>query len=585
MKVPSTALDDPAVPQPVAEAYKSLHLSADDAPPKMNTGSGSPNEPSMLGAIRVLDPLAGDLATQYLLSRATRANSPLACTSMRSSKLKVGVIGGGISGLIFATHLGNLGLEVKVFDQKASSGGTWSLPHYPGQRVDIAGHVYWPTHFEPTSWRSIFPTASELAKRLAAQTKNLEPHCGFVFNSKVTDLKWQGETASWRVRHIDTHSRLSFEEEFDFVVLAPGKLSSPVFPLGPDAGPRTGQHSSGFEISKIDSTKPICIVGSAASGIQLATQLSIEGYRVHLFQRSPSWILPTPSYRQESAPLVQQLQKADPLFSLLYRLYYVAKSIRGNLDSVLAESGGGKSNDSLGAKNSAWRFELEDYIRSQTLGSQLPLEWLIPNYPPGSRRLVLDDGQYLSSVLEGRIKLHGASDIRDASDIRTALRIGNSVPENLVWATGFNPSAWTEQVSVVGETNESMHSLIYKSGLHYKGVMVPGFPNLFLGWGPNTNVVVSGSNTHMMELQAEFTGKIITAMAKDGYRRVSVGNGVSHDYARLIALRSTEFAWGAHPVASWYKTAEGLSIENWPGDTADYFKELIIDTLDGLDFL
>jgi hypothetical protein len=88
----------------------------------------------------------------------------------------------------------------------------------------------------------------------------------------------------------------------------------------------------------------------------------------------------------------------------------------------------------------------------------------------------------------------------------------------------------------------------------------------------------------MMELQAEFTGKVISEMAKEGHNVASVRRDVSEGYARQMASKSLGFAWGASSVKSWYKTDEGLSIENWPGDTTDYFKDLIVETLDGLDF-
>jgi 4-hydroxyacetophenone monooxygenase len=496
----------------------------------------------------------------------------------------VGIVGGGISGLLFASHLANLELDVKVFEQKSSPGGTWAGPRYPGQRVDIAGHVYWPTQFGSASWKTVFPTGRELADGLVNQTRKLESLCSFAFNSTVRTLEWQHNSATWKVQYLDRRSQSAFEEEFDFLVVAPGKLSSPAFPLGLGGNKNYGQHSHSLEVSRQDPRKPICVVGSAASGIQLATELSMEGRKVHLFQRSASWILPTPNYRQESSPIIQELQRGDHLFSLLYRLFYLGKSIRGNLDSVIVEDGAKDEVHEISEKNYSWQLELEDYIQSRTSGTQLPPEWLIPSYPPGSRRLVLDDGEYLGAVLDGRIVLHGASDIRNADDVRSVLRIADSVPENIVWATGFNPRAWTEKISVVGETKESMKSLIYKSGLHYKGVMIPGYPNLFLAWGPNSNVVVSGSNTHMMELQAEFTGKVISEMANKGHNRVSVGRDVSEAYARQIASKSLGFAWGASSVKSWYKTNEGLSIENWPGDTVDYFKELFVETLDGLDF-
>jgi 4-hydroxyacetophenone monooxygenase len=490
----------------------------------------------------------------------------------------------GISGLLFARHLVDLGLRVTVLDQKPDAGGTWAPPHYPGQRVDIAGHVYWPKSFDPVTWDTVFPVAQNLANYLADETIRIADRCTLVFSADVNSLTWMRRSATWEVRYRDKISNSHVNEKFDFVVLAPGKLSSANVPLANAGALANWHHSSSFNMSNLDNRKPICVVGSAASGIQLATQLSLDGYKVHLFQRTPSWILPTPSYRKESSTIIRNLQGKDPVFALLYRLFYVSKSIRGNLDSVVVDSGMKNKATEISEKNLAWKIELEDYIRSLTAGTRLPTDWLIPKYPPGARRLVLDDGEYLSAISNGRIVLRGGTDVRTQQDVEKILRLTNSVPENLVWATGFNTSAWADQILVKGEIEENLRTLIYNSGLHYKGVMAPGYPNLFFAWGPNTNVVVSGSNTHMMEMQAEFMGKVITSMAQDGHRKVSVGFSAVESYSRSIRMRSMNYAWGASSVKSWYTTPGGLSIENWPGDTLDYFKELLIDTLEGLDF-
>lgn len=577
-------LEDLSVPVEVARAYNSIQLKSGVDTEDAQSVLSWPDEHSMVRAIRHLAPQAGELGHHYLLSRMQSASCLSTSIHSQNAKLRVGIVGGGISGLVFATQLSSLGLEVTVFDEKPKVGGTWAGPHYPGQRVDIAGHVYWPVQFGTSSWKSVFPTALELAGFLETHTMKLDGLCRFAFNSKVHALTWQAPKATWKVDFYNPQSKLISEEYFDFVVLAPGKLSSPVTPLGPTDQGTIGQHSSSLCASSLDLRKPICVVGSAASGIQLATELAMSGHKVHLFQRSPSWILHTPSYRKESNSLIRELQKTNPLFALLYRLFFVGKSVRGNLDSVTVDSDALVPGSIVSGKNSYWRLELEDYIKSRTLGSELPDEWLIPNYPPGSKRLVLDDGEYLSAILDRRITLHGDIDIRGLRDVRTLLRNANSTPENLVWATGFHPSAWTESFSVTGESKESLKDLVYKSGLHYKGVMVPGYPNLFLAWGPNTNVVVSGSNTHMMEIQAEFAGKVIKAMARAGCTRVSVGRKESEEYGSQIALKSEGFVWGANSVNSWYKTPEGLSIENWPGDTAGYFKELMVETLEGLEF-
>ena len=120
-------------------------------------------------------------------------------------------------------------------------------------------------------------------------------------------------------------------------------------------------------------------------------------------------------------------------------------------------------------------------------------------------------------------------------------------------ATGYAAADYLGQIDVVGEGGASLHETWSDGAYAYLGMAVPGFPNFFMLYGPNTNV---GSNSviFMLEAQARYIVRALKHMRRrrqvlhrgapggDGEvhrqdRRVDGGHRLAHAVQQLLSRR------------------------------------------------
>ena len=106
-----------------------------------------------------------------------------------------------------------------------------------------------------------------------------------------------------------------------------------------------------------------------------------------------------------------------------------------------------------------------------------------------------------------------------------------------------------------------------------------GFPNLFLLYGPNTNL---GANSivYMLESQARYITRLLEKARHADIAVVEVRASAEAAWEAMIVEKSSTTAWvtGCH---SWYTTG-GRNTNNWPDATWRY-RRLLSDA-DLLDF-
>jgi hypothetical protein len=102
----------------------------------------------------------------------------------------------------------------------------------------------------------------------------------------------------------------------------------------------------------------------------------------------------------------------------------------------------------------------------------------------------------------------------------------------------------------------------------YLGMTVSGFPNLFLLYGPNTNL---GHNSivYMLESQFSYILDAVKTLQQRDLRFVDVRSQVQGVYNRWVQKQIKNTIWDAG-CTSWYKTASGKNTNNWPGFTLVY---------------
>jgi hypothetical protein len=95
-------------------------------------------------------------------------------------------------------------------------------------------------------------------------------------------------------------------------------------------------------------------------------------------------------------------------------------------------------------------------------------------------------------------------------------------------------------------------------------------------YGPNTNVG-HHSILFMVENQIAYVLQALRALDAEPARRLDVDPEVQRSYNEELqrALAKTAFSAGC---ASWYKTADGRVVNNWPSDLRTYRERTAVFT-------
>jgi len=136
----------------------------------------------------------------------------------------------------------------------------------------------------------------------------------------------------------------------------------------------------------------------------------------------------------------------------------------------------------------------------------------------------------------------------------------------LIWGTGFSATDFLRTVRVTGREGVALHDVWRDGATAYLGIGVPGFPNLFCVYGPNTNLGGS-SIIGMLEAQAGWIAQVVRRIADSGTRSFEVRSEVADAYDREMQARLGESVWAA--CDNWYRDG-GKITTNWPGLVGEY---------------
>src|SRR5436305_15308706 len=109
----------------------------------------------------------------------------------------------------------------------------------------------------------------------------------------------------------------------------------------------------------------------------------------------------------------------------------------------------------------------------------------------------------------------------------------------------------------------------------YLGVTVPGFPNLFCLYGPNTNIVINGSIVYFSECGVRYIMGLLRLMLEHGQRAVDVRKDVHDEVNEKVDAENRQMAWGWSDVNSWYKNDLGRVAQNWPFTLLEYWQRTL----------
>jgi 4-hydroxyacetophenone monooxygenase len=490
--------------------------------------------------------------------------------------LTVAVIGAGMSGLLAGHRLQQAGVPFVILEKDHDVGGTWLENRYPGCRVDNPNHNYSYSFAQRHDWPYHFSTQDVLLEyfRQCADEFGLRPFIRF--NTEVLSATWDDDSQRWelRVRHDDSETTLTAHA----IISAVGQLNRPRYPteiegFGSFRGPAF--HSARWRHDLDLSGKRIAVIGTGASAIQFIPEIARQAAAVAVFQRTPPWLAPTPDYHAEVPRGQRWLYQHLPAYSEFNRFSIFWKMGDGVLANVRVDPSYPPRHNAVSAANDMVRMMLEGYLRSQLDDRPDLLERVIPDYPPGAKRMLRDNGIWPETLKRENVQLITEEIAAiTPSGIRTVDGTEHQA-DVLIYGTGFQASAFLTPMRISGRAGIDLHEHWSGEPRAFLGVTVPGFPNLFCLYGPNTNIVINGSIIYFSECGVRYIMGCLELLLRSGKGAMEVRKDVHDEFNERVDEENRRMAWGWSDVRSWYKNASGRVSQNWPFTLLEYWQQTL----------
>jgi cation diffusion facilitator CzcD-associated flavoprotein CzcO len=460
---------------------------------------------------------------------------------------RIAIIGTGFAGLGMAIRLKQEGIDDFVVLEKADDvGGTWRENTYPGVQCDVPSHLYSFSFAPNPNWSRTFPLGDEIWDYLreCAVRYGVMPHIRF--GEDVQSADWDDERQRWRIETADD----TFTARV--LVAGTGPLHEPSIPAVPGLDRFEGRmfHSAEWDHDHDLTGERVAVVGTGASAIQFVPRIQPKVSRMHVFQRTPPWIMPHPD--RALSPLEHRVYRAFPAAQLAMRaaVYWARETfVLGFMDRRFA-----KLPERVAVKH------LRDQVPDPELRRRLT-----PDYTIGCKRVLISN-DYFPALMQPNVELviDGIAEVR-ASSVVTADGSEREV-DTIIFGTGFRVTDPPSAHLVRGRDGRTLAETWQGSMEAHLGTTIAGFPNLFFLVGPNTGL---GHNSivFMIESQLNYVLDALRTMVARGAGSIVVRPDVQARYNAAIQKRLRNTVWNAGGCASWYLDHTGRNTTLWPGFT------------------
>ncbi|UGT39833.1 NAD(P)/FAD-dependent oxidoreductase [Nocardia yamanashiensis] len=463
------------------------------------------------------------------------------------------IIGAGFGGIGMAIELRRNGFhEFTILERAADLGGVWRENTYPGAACDVPSPLYSFAKEPKPKWRQRYSEREDIHAymRGVAQRHGLGER--IVFGAEVTEAEFDEGGGQWTVRTADGVTRTA-----DVLISAVGQLSRPAMPAIPGVESFAGQsfHSARWDHEVKLAGKRVACIGTGASAIQYVPVIQPEVERLTLFQRTAAWVLP--KFDTDYKPVHQRVLIQVPGMPVAERFSWWA--IGEFVALGLVEFPG-----IVRAVARIAERHLEEQVPDPVLRAKLT-----PDYPIGCKRGLFSN-DYYPAVAEPNVTVETTpiSEIVPEG-VKTADGVVHAA-DVIVYGTGFKGTEFLWPMKIRGRGGVHLGD-VWDGGAHaYLGITVPEFPNLFLVYGPNTNLGV-GSIIYMIESQARYIRQAVQLLAERPGHCLEVRPEVEREFNDALQQRLSRTPWNF--CTSWYRTASGRITNNWPGTTRSYRRQ------------
>ncbi|MCG5213902.1 flavin-containing monooxygenase [Streptosporangium sp. KLBMP 9127] len=455
----------------------------------------------------------------------------------------VAIIGAGFGGLCMAIRLQMAGTATyTVFEKAGDIGGTWRDNTYPGAGCDVPSHLYSYSFEKYASWTRRYPEQPEILAYLERCADKYGVRPRIRLNTEVVAAEFTGER--WRVT-----TAAGDVEEFDVLVAGVGQLNRPHLPdiEGMTEFTGTSFHSARWNHGHDLTGRDVAVIGNGSSAAQFVPRIAPIARRVDLYQRTPNWVIPKPD---AGFTLPHRLSfRYLPFLQRAYR-EWIYRRVEATFYPALRRNGW-----SAGYVRGLALKHLRDQVPDPELRARLT-----PGYRIGCKRILLDNAFY-PALTRPNVEV-----VTDPITRITPRGVGSREHDTIIYATGFETSDFLAPIEITGRAGRTLAGQWKRGAEAYLGITVPNFPNLFLLYGPNTNL---GHNSivFMIECQVRYIMACLPHIAARG--PMEVRQDAMDAWRQRLERKMGEMVW-QDGCRSWYQNADGKVTGNWPGTTTLY---------------
>ncbi len=472
-------------------------------------------------------------------------------TDGRADALDALIVGSGFGGLGMAIALLREGIgNFLVIERAAAIGGTWRDNDYPGAACDVPSHLY-SFSFEPNpDWSKTFASQPEIERYLqhCADKYGVMPHVRL--NAELRAARFDEADSVW-VATLADGSTLKARH----LITATGLLSRPVLPAIEGLEDFRGKafHSARWDHAHTLQGRSVAVIGTGASAAQFVPEVAKQAASLAVFQRTASHMIPRND--RPYAAWVRRLFRALPALMLVERArfyaFYEARALAFTRFHGLM----------LPAVALPFRWMLHSQVKDETLRRKLT-----PDHQIGCKRILLSS-DYLATMARPNVALHTTPIARITTDGVQTTDGRVHAADTLIFGTGFAATEFLTPIKITGRDGRDLNEAWRDGAAAYLGVTVPGFPNFFMLFGPNTNL---GHNSiiYMLESQTQHVLRCLREARRQGANCIEVREDVFHRFTGAIRQRLSSSIWSK--CSSWYRQSSGNIPTNWPGFTFTY---------------
>jgi len=468
------------------------------------------------------------------------------------SDFPIAIIGAGFAGIGTAVRLKKAGIDsFTIFERAGDVGGTWRDNTYPGAACDVPSHVY-SLSFEPNPrWSRRYSESREIWSYLRGVVAKWQLDAHLRLDTEIVDARFDEAAGAWT---LTTHAGDTTTARF--VVSCVGGLVDPKLPDIKGLQSYRGElfHTARWNHDYDLVGRRVAVIGTGASAVQVVPAIAREVEQLHVFQRTPGWVMP-----KDDAAYSERAKRIFARFPLALRFSRFAKYALSELRAPMIIL------DSERLSRAGEKMSLEHLARQ--VHDPVLRAHLAPDYQFGCKRILISDDYWASFERPNVELVTDPIEEITSTGVRTRDGVLREV-DAIVLATGFALGLASAPFPVVGRGGQTLDEAWEHGAVAYKGMTVSGFPNWFILMGPNTG---PGHTSVLVYTEAQIAHvlRAIRLLRERGLKYLDVRQVVQNRYNHGIQRRMKYMVWSSG-CDSWYLSKDGSNHSLFPGLAAEY---------------